>query len=256
MSNIAAWRVPSPLRPRWTEQLFQEFVDAIKTARDEDEFERIASRTAHGLGFRWFAYLSMADGPPQLISSYPKSWTCRYFRLKYQGLDPVVLRARAEHDVFAWGPGEQMPGVTKRERSFFEEATRFGIKSGITVPIRGGFGQMAAFTLATDDPLMQPEQLLAGSRDVVHLIGLYFHAHLSRRAIATDAVPDDDAGLSQRERQCLTWVACGKTIAEAAVLMRIAPRTAAFYLENARRKLGTTTTAHSVAQAIRRRLLP
>ncbi|MBR0834254.1 autoinducer binding domain-containing protein [Bradyrhizobium manausense] len=52
----------------------------MQTARDDREFERIASRTAHALGFRWFAYLQMAEGPPQLISSYPTSWTSRYFR--------------------------------------------------------------------------------------------------------------------------------------------------------------------------------
>jgi LuxR family transcriptional activator of conjugal transfer of Ti plasmids len=256
MSNVAAWHEPSPLQPRWTEHLFQEFVDAIKTARVDHEFERIASRTAQGLGFRWFAYLSMADGPPELISSYPKSWTCRYFRLKYQGLDPVVLRAKAEHDVFAWGPGEPMSGASKRQRSFFEEATTFGIKSGITVPIRAGFGQLAAFTLATDDPLMEPERLLATSRDVVHLIGLYFHAHLSRRPIATLNQPEGEGVLTQRERQCLAWAARGKTVADTAILIGTAPRTVVFHLEKARQKLNASSIAQCVAEAMRRGLLP
>ena len=43
----------------WTENIFQEFIDALQTAMDEDEFERIATRASHGLGFRWFAYLSI-----------------------------------------------------------------------------------------------------------------------------------------------------------------------------------------------------
>lgn len=256
MTNAFVSRAHARSRTKWSEHLFQEFVDAIHTANDDDEFERVASRAAHGLGFRWFAYLCLADDQPELISSYPKSWTCRYFRLNYQGLDPVVHRARTEHNVFSWGAGGRMPRGSKAQRRFFEEATTFGIKSGITVPIRGGFGRMAAFTLASDDPLMEPDRLLAGSRDIVHLVGLYFHTHLCRRVVAASATPEGGVMLSQRERQCVAWAARGKTLAEAAVLMGITPRTVAFHLDNARRKLGTTTIAHCVAEAFRRGLMP
>ncbi|WP_454634475.1 response regulator transcription factor [Bradyrhizobium cenepequi] len=103
---------------------------------------------------------------------------------------------------------------------------------------------------------MQPERVLAGSGDIVQLVGIYFHTHLSERTIATSVAVEDAATLSQRERQCLAWAARGKTLAEAAVLMDITPRTVAFHLENARRKLGAVTIAHAVAQAVRRGLLP
>jgi LuxR family transcriptional activator of conjugal transfer of Ti plasmids len=149
-----------------------------------------------------------------------------------------------------------MPRSNRAQLRFFEEATTYGIRSGITVPIRGGFGQMAAFTLATDDPLMRPDHVLAGSGDIVQFVGIYFHAHLSERTIATSVADKEAAPLSQRERQCLAWAARGKTLAEAAVLMGITPRTVEFHLENARRKLGAVTIAHAVAQAVRRGFLP
>lgn len=239
-----------------TEYLFEEFVDALQTAEDGHAFERVASRVAHGLGFRWFAYLRMGDGQPSLISSYPKSWTNRYFRLNYQSLDPVVQRARAERGVFSWDAQGATPRSNRAQLRFFEEAKTYGIRSGITVPIRGGFGQMAAFTLATDDPLMRPDHVLAGSGDIVQFVGIYFHAHLSERTIATSVAAKEAAPLSQRERQCLAWAARGKTLAETAVLMGITPRTVEFHLENARRKLGAVTIAHAVAQAVRRGFLP
>lgn len=69
------------------ERTFQEFIDAIHTAGDEAEFERVASRLTHRLGFRWFAYLRIVEDAPKLISSYPKSWN-------YEQLDPVVRQAR------------------------------------------------------------------------------------------------------------------------------------------------------------------
>jgi LuxR family transcriptional activator of conjugal transfer of Ti plasmids len=48
----------------------------------------------------------------------------------------------------------------------------------------------------------------------------------------------------------------GKTIADTAVLVKIAPRTVVFHLENARRKLCAVSTAQCVAEALRRGLLP
>lgn len=85
------------------ESVFEEFIDAISAAEDDDSFEQVASRAAKRLGFRWYAYLCLSNGAPKLISSYPKTWTSRYFDLAYQHLDPVVQRARLEHDLFKWG---------------------------------------------------------------------------------------------------------------------------------------------------------
>jgi LuxR family transcriptional activator of conjugal transfer of Ti plasmids len=242
---------------RSIEHSLQEFVDAIQTAWNDDDFKRLATRVTQRLGFRWFAYLRIVEDAPKLISSYPKSWTSRYFELHYEQLDPVIRRARFEYDLFRWGSGASMTsGSSREQRKFFEEAMTFGIESGITVPIRGGFGRMAAFTLATDDRAMRTERLVAKSKDVVQLVGLYFHAHVAARLGAESDPPDADSVLTQRERQCLAWAARGKTVADTAILIAIAPRTVVFHLDNARRKLRATSIAQCVAEALRRRLLP
>src|SRR5262245_31150348 len=44
------------------------------------------------------------QGSPKLIASYPGSWTSRYFRLKYQRFDPVVLRVRTERNLLGATP--------------------------------------------------------------------------------------------------------------------------------------------------------
>ncbi|WP_065754440.1 autoinducer binding domain-containing protein [Bradyrhizobium paxllaeri] len=236
-----------------SDNAFQEFTDSIVTARDDRDFERIAARVAARLGFRWFAYLKIVDGAPKLISSYPKSWTSRYFDLHYERLDPVIQRARLDHDLFGWTSGTAMPQGTKEQRRFFEEAASFGIRGGVTIPLRGGFGGIAAFTLATDDRGLCPERLITNSNDVLHLIALYFHTHLAVRQ--SRQAPLAAPVLSPRERQCIAWAARGKTASDTAVLMGISPRTVAFHLENARHKLDATSIAQCVAEALRRRLL-
>ncbi|MES5482656.1 autoinducer binding domain-containing protein [Bradyrhizobium sp. INPA03-11B] len=232
---------------------FQEFVDAIWTADDEQGFESVARRVTRRLGFRWFAYLQIANQAPTLVSSYPKAWTSRYFELGYQQLDPVVRRARHENDVFCWGDGAPKPAGTRQQRNFFDEAMTFGIRSGVTVPIKGGFGRMAAFTLATDEPVASTSRLVIDAKLAVHLVGLYFHTH----AVARLRRPTQGSSvLTQRERQCLAWVAQGKTVADIAVLVQISRRTVVFHLENARRKLDAATIAQCVGEALRRGLLP
>jgi LuxR family transcriptional activator of conjugal transfer of Ti plasmids len=238
------------------EHSFQEFVDSIQTARSDDGFARSAIRISQRLGFRWFAYLRIEQGAPKLISSYPKSWTGRYFEQGYEQLDPVVRRARLENDLFRWDGRALPPLNTRQQRRFFEEATTFGIKSGITLPIRGGFGRMAAFTMATDDPVMRTERLMAESKDIVQLIGLYFHTHLAAWVASGSNQANTSGLLTQRECQCLEWAARGKTVADTAILVATAPRTVVFHLENARRKLGATTITQCVAEALRRGLLP
>lgn len=241
---------------RSIERSFQEFIDAIQTADDEIGFERVATRVTQRLGFRWFAYLRMTDDRPTLISSYPKSWTSRYFDLQYQLLDPVVRRARAERDIFSWGGEVSRPTATREQRRFFEEATTFGIRSGITVPIRAGFGRTAAFTLATDHGNILTERLANEAKDVLQLVALYFHTHVSTRLRAQSYPSDRRSALTQRERQCLTWAAQGKTVADIAILIEATPRTVTFHLGNARRKLNAASIAQLVAEAMRRGLLP
>lgn len=239
------------------EHSFQTFVDAICTAQDELEFERVGTRLAQRLGFRWFAYLRLIQHEPALISSYPKSWTGRYFDLGYQRLDPVVRRAKSEHDAFSWGGSAPRATGTREQRRFLDEAMTFGIRSGITVPIRSGFGRMAAFTLATDEPSACAEQLLSEAKDVVQLAGLYFHTHATTRLRGRSDVQAKSVDLlTQRELQCLAWAAQGKTVTDTAMLVEIAPRTVVFHLENARRKLDAASIAQCVAQALRRGLLP
>ncbi|OKO87620.1 hypothetical protein AC629_13190 [Bradyrhizobium sp. NAS80.1] len=238
------------------ENTFQEFIDAIQTAGDANAFERLAARLAQKLGFQRFAYLRLASDTSLLISSYPKSWTSRYFDLGYQQLDPVILRAKIERDPFCWGGVARAPAGNREQRQFFDEASTFGIRSGITVPIRGGFGRVAAFTLATSERESDPDRLVSEWKDVVHQVGLYFHVHVvARLDAALAAQPFTASELTQREHQCLAWTAQGKTVADIAVLVAIAPRTVVFHLENARRKLGASSIAQCVAVALRRGLL-
>jgi LuxR family transcriptional activator of conjugal transfer of Ti plasmids len=233
---------------------FAEFTDAIQTVEHEDEFHRVAGRFAERLGFRWFAYINLSANAPLVISSYPRAWTTHYIESGYQRLDPIVRRARRENGVFAWH--SRLPGLirTPQQRRFFGEAGTFGVKAGLTIPIRAGFGRTAAFTFAGDGALVadSPGREFV---ETIHTAALYFHAHVAARRHLAPRPDGDVSVLTQRERQCLSWIAQGKTAADIAVLIGISCRTASFHLENARIKLGANSIAHCIGEALRRGLL-
>lgn len=73
---------------------------------------------------------------------------------------------------------------------------------------------------------------------------------LARLAAARPG-PDDDP-LSERERECLFWVAEGKTTAEVAVILAVSANTVNSYVAHAIHKLAARNRAMAIAGAIRR----
>jgi DNA-binding response OmpR family regulator len=61
--------------------------------------------------------------------------------------------------------------------------------------------------------------------------------------------------LSEREIECLTWAARGKTSGEIAQILDLSKRTVDFHIDNARTKLGATTRIEAVIKALSGRLI-
>ncbi|WP_315833507.1 LuxR family transcriptional regulator [Bradyrhizobium prioriisuperbiae] len=238
------------------ENAFLEFTDAIQTAGDAAGLRRVGTRLARQLGFRWFAYLSISGGDPFILSAYPSDWVRRYVQRGYALVDPVVRRAGRERTLFSWDGRIRKPPSTREQGRFFDEAMVFGVRSGITVPIKGAFGSTIAFTLAHDESISLAGTPARELLEIVQSAGVHFHAHATARLSAGHGAkrPTKDV-LTQRERQCLVWIAEGKTVPETARLVGIAPSTVSFHLENARRKLEAVSIAHCVGEAMRRGLL-
>ena len=61
--------------------------------------------------------------------------------------------------------------------------------------------------------------------------------------------------LTRRERDCLLWVAEGKTTWEIGQILRISENTVLYHIKNAQEKLGAVIRIHAVAKALRLELL-
>ena len=207
------------------------------------------AEAAVALDLSCFAYLSIASRPgaiPQLISNYPTAWTEHYLKNRYERFDPVILQALGHPEPFEWGLGLEATTSSEPQHELFEEAARFGIRSGFTIPIHDARGPVAAVTFAADEGQPQFERCIGEHGRVLQLMAMYFHAH-ARRKLAPDRVVDG-VPLSPREFECLEWTAQGKSAWEIGRILGISRRTAAFHLDNAKAKLGV----HSICQAVAR----
>jgi LuxR family transcriptional activator of conjugal transfer of Ti plasmids len=230
-------------------RIFQTFVDCLTESADADSLRRSMADTAAALDLCCFAYLSLPHDPkaePLLISTYPSSWTAHYLRHHYERFDPVIVQALCHPQPFEWGLGVGPPVHSELERELFEEAARFGIRHGFTIPVHDSKGAVAAVTFATDERRARFKRSIDEHSRVLRLMAMYFHAHARRKLLAGDLI--NGVSLSPREIECLKWAAQGKSAWETGRILGISRHTVAFHLDNAKTKLGVRSTVQAVAR--------
>lgn len=232
------------------------FSERLVSARDEDDAQALMHETVQSLGFKGFGYVvcdPLAE-VARVMSDYPADWIERYRRAKYSAVDPVVCRAARGSESFLWGEASSDPlgPMTAAQRDVMAEAREFGVVAGVATPVAKrqdsqGFGVVSlAF-----DPKHVRRRWLRVPLALPHLISQAFHAHMVRISGRHCVRPS----LSQREAECLTWSARGKTRPEVAIILQISSRTVGFHIENAKAKLGAVNVTHAVALALRADLI-
>lgn len=229
--------------------VFQTFIDSLVEGADEPAFSAAMAKAAAALDLSCFAYLCLPhrrNDEARLISTYPPLWTAHYLKNHYERLDPVIRQALQVTEPFEWGNSIECKELSDSERQLFEEAARFGIRYGFTIPIHDGRGPVAAVTFASDEQSPTFRRCVETHRRVLQLMALYFHAS-ARRKLRSDRVVDGVA-LSPREYQCLEWSAAGKSASDIGDILGITRRTAAFHLDNARAKLGVSSLHQAISR--------
>lgn len=228
--------------------VFQRFVECLNDSHEHDAFQTAMAEAVAAFELPCFAYLRMPrDGrsPAALISTYPVQWTSRYLREHYEKLDPVIRRAHRCTEPFEWGLGADDFSLTSGQREFFDDASTFGIRCGLTIPIKDNRGPVAAVTFASDIRRPEFRRSIELNQRALQLMAIILHAHV-RRKLWRDPVVNG-VRLSPREIECLNWAAAGKTAWEIGTILGISEHTAIFHLGNVRQKLGVEKLCQAVA---------
>jgi DNA-binding CsgD family transcriptional regulator len=213
------------------------------------------------LGFRWVSACADCSSTGVIVTSdgisLPRifGWEQSFIDLwgdKYLNLtDPVGQTCRFATRPFIWYSGsawEKWPSLTAGQRRTLGLLRRHGIHCGIAVPVHRPRGRVAWIALVHDRERGDLAELLRLHSGQFMLFGSYF-MDLVYQNQGKD--PDDAelTMLSERELECLTLVARGKTDLEIGEIMGRSPTTARFHVEKAVKKLGATTRTQAAAMA-------
>jgi LuxR family transcriptional activator of conjugal transfer of Ti plasmids len=231
----------------WLDQL----IDLAALRGDEAVLKDALTHLAHQAGFSGYAYLYIRPGHTVASSNYPPEWRSIYFKRKFEAVDPIVSRAKSQKRLFTWSGEYERRHLSKDERAFFDQAAHFGIRSGVTVPIRAANGSTSIFTLASDKPSINLD------RDIDPVAAAAAVGQLHTRMTLLPLTPSAQypAWLDPKEAAYLNWISVGKTMEEAADLEGVKYNSVKSKLEEARKRFQIHTMPHLVALAIRAGLI-
>jgi DNA-binding CsgD family transcriptional regulator len=188
---------------------------------------------------------------PFYIVTYGEDWINRYFEADYLAIDPVVPAAFGGLLPIDWSSFDRRP---PRVRQFFGESVEFGVgRQGLTFPIRGPKGESALFNITSDLP---DKEWAEAKRTYIRDFQILAHmVHAKAMLIRGTYVPDYQARLTPRERECLTWSAVGKTSEDIATILGISEGVVRIHLRSAQQKMNCLNRTHTVAKALAHKLI-
>jgi DNA-binding CsgD family transcriptional regulator len=168
----------------------------------------------------------------------PDGWYDYYFKNDLRRGNPVFRNLRRRSTGFVWS---EIDDRCAGDQRWFDALEEFEMPDGMSVPSHGPGGQMGWISFTAERIEMSPLE-----RQAISLAGLALHDRLRVLAGAIDK----PVHLSERERDCLGFVAQGKSDWEISVILTISQSTVHTHVENAKRKLGARTRAQAVARFI------
>ena len=233
-----------------------DFIDQSSQAGSTPALVSLMERAAGDLGFDRFAYCALTghdrydagDNPAPIVAhNLPSSWIDYYFENDYQSIDPVVLLAPEMERPFLWDSLRRSYRLDRAQTKLMQRADEAGLKDGVGVPLHGPRGSVSLVAFAAGDGHPDPGAELPK----LDVVAAQFHAAYSAVGRSADARRTPDAVLSVRERECLRWVAEGKSSWDIGRILDITENTVNFHLKNALHKLDANTRTLAVVKAIR-----
>jgi DNA-binding CsgD family transcriptional regulator len=221
-----------------------EGVDTAPTAADAG---RVFFARLKALGFGAIFARSHAispDDPREYIyyRETPKGWNDVYAQRGFAQTNFVTRGARRQAEPFVWSEvSARDPRHAQADSDMWRVLNDFGLRDGLAVPSHGprylGVISLAWARFEHSDEF----------RRAVVLASHYVHERM--RELSPPLA--DDIKLSPRERDCLAFVAQGKSDWDISQIIGIAESTVHAHVEKAKKRLGVKTRMQAVAKLAR-----
>jgi LuxR family transcriptional activator of conjugal transfer of Ti plasmids len=231
-------------------RFFRELIDAVGGTSSDKALKRALSRLRASYDYDYFAFLNLHAHKVHAVSDYPEEWKAIYLAGSYTIVDPIITGAKRIKRPFEWSIERERRRAEDDVKRFCDEAASFGIRSGLSIPMRTGQGQFALLTLASSRDTDRTSTAELDIAAAVSAVGL-LHGRFARAPVASQKL----AGLSSREAAFLKMIAEGMRMADIADVEGLAYNTVAFHINNAKAKLHVYTLPQATALATKLSLI-
>lgn len=182
-----------------------------------------------------------------LRSNYSSQWLNIYDRTHLLNIDPTISHCATHSTPLIWEPAI-FSG--KKQAEMYEEASSYGLRSGITLPFHGAKGELGILCFVSD---AKPNKQFY--RETSHYLPYFsmlrdFAFEASLRFAKLD-VSEPTPSLTHRELECLKWCAAGKSTWDIAQILACSEAVVNFHFGNLRRKFNANSRRQVVIKAIR-----
>ena len=186
---------------------------------------------------------------------WPQDYIDQWLRQEMGRHCPVGQRSLSTMRPFLWNSDPaharwSSESLTPRRRQVLEHYQTM-ISGGLAVPVRHADGKIGYVAWCSRDSI-DARQRDEAKLDSAVLLSHAFIRHATRLQSLQPAAAIE---LSERERECLSWAARGKTEQEIAQILHRSAATIHFHIGNAITKLQAVNRTHAVAIACTRRLI-
>lgn len=235
---------------------FHDTLQGFLGAESVDEITQLCRAVSTSLGFEAFVYAlriptRVSEARLIVINGYPESWIEHYFESDFNLHDPILDYCRKHVVPVAW----HAPGLVNSAESerVMNEATEFGLRFGVSVPLHSPNGELGVLSMALDQRMVAAHAIAERALPYAQMMAGYVHEAVRRVFSLTDN--EKEQALTEREHECLRWAADGKTSWEIGQLLNLSERTVNFHLNNATLKLDASNRQHAVVRAVLKGLI-
>jgi LuxR family quorum-sensing system transcriptional regulator CciR len=231
-----------------------EFLALVIQLHSQSDLMDLMADTTRRLGFRRFALVSHVDLVQEAeeavaLSNYDDGWIDQIYSERYYLDDPIHAASTLTVTSFPWHDVTTMIQASKRQLKILEEAARFGLRDGVTVPVHAPGEYRGTCSFAVDHPVELDVQL----RGACQLVAMYaFEAGrcLVRSRLGIDNTMRAIPHLSPRQIDCVGLIASGKGDAQIAALLGVSEPTVHQHIGEAMRRYGVFKRTALVFRAL------
>ena len=232
-----------------------EFIERSNRATSRAELFGLLEKAALDEGFDRWAYGVLGGDPstpgaedrsPTVMLNFPEDWVKHYFERGYQNHDPVVEHTPMSLAACTWDDLPQRFVLRPKQHRMLAEAREAGLRRGLSCPVHGPGGSVAILSFASSEDDVDPGALVGHFQS----LSTQFHVAYSELSEARRTVVPRVV-LTRRERECLSWVAQGKSSWDIGQILGITEFTVSYHVKKAMRKLGSSSRIVAVVKAIR-----